>query len=158
MLSTAARRRHGPARGDAEDRKRVLTDGSEVKRILYSEHLEEEGARIFYQACLMKLEGIVAKLWDALYRSGRTESWLKIKCAKREAFPIVGLVPRVGGIAALPLARRGGDQLLYVGKADTGSLRRWHGSCATRLDRMKRARSRSPRRCARRTPHGCVLI
>jgi ATP-dependent DNA ligase len=40
-------------------------------------------------------------------------SWLKIKCAKPEAFPIVGFVPGVGGIEALRLGRREGDQLLY---------------------------------------------
>jgi ATP-dependent DNA ligase len=57
----------------------------------------------------MKLEGIVAKLRDVPYRWGRTESWLKIKCAKRETFPIVGFVPGVGGIAALRLGRREGD-------------------------------------------------
>jgi bifunctional non-homologous end joining protein LigD len=127
-----------------EDRKQVLAaliDASDVTRILYSEHLDADGSRIFGQACAMKLEGIVAKLRDAPYRSGRTESWLKIKCAKRETFPIVGFVPGVGGIAALRLGRREGDQLLYVGKAGTGFTAKVARELRHRLDRMKLARS-----------------
>jgi bifunctional non-homologous end joining protein LigD len=48
------------------------------------------GAAMFRHACALGLEGIVSKLRDALYRSGRSPDWLKLKnpaCAavKREA-------------------------------------------------------------------------
>jgi ATP-dependent DNA ligase len=56
--------------------------------ILYSEHFEEDGRAMFVRACAMKLERIVCKQRDAPYRSGRGESWLKVKCAKRAEFPI----------------------------------------------------------------------
>jgi bifunctional non-homologous end joining protein LigD len=127
-----------------EARKRVLAaliDGSDLKRIVYSEHLEEDGARMFGQACLMKLEGIIAKLRDGPYRSGRSENWLKIKCARRESFPIIGFVPGVGGFAALRLGRREGDQLLYVGKAGIGFTAKIARELRQRLDRMKLAQS-----------------
>jgi bifunctional non-homologous end joining protein LigD len=44
---------------------------------------------------------------------------LKIKCAVRDNFPIVGFVEDPAGIAALHLARREGKDLVYVGKGFT---------------------------------------
>ena len=41
----------------------------------------------------MKLEGIVSKRADAPYRSGRTKSWLKIKCGMGQEFIIIGWQP-----------------------------------------------------------------
>jgi len=44
------------------------------------EHIEDvDGAVVFRQACVMGLEGIVAKRRDSRYRSGRTREWVKIK-------------------------------------------------------------------------------
>ena len=44
------------------------------------EHIEEvDGAVVFRQACVMGLEGIVAKRRDSRYRSGRCREWVKIK-------------------------------------------------------------------------------
>jgi ATP-dependent DNA ligase len=37
------------------------------------------GAAMFRHACALGLEGIVSKLRDALYRSGRSPDWLKLK-------------------------------------------------------------------------------
>jgi ATP-dependent DNA ligase len=44
----------------------------------------------------MALEGIVSKQEDAPYRSGRTKSWIKVKSGKRDAFPIVAFVEKLG--------------------------------------------------------------
>src|SRR6478736_2181376 len=44
------------------------------------EHIEDvDGAVVFRQACVMGLEGIVAKHRDSRYRSGRCREWIKIK-------------------------------------------------------------------------------
>ena len=44
------------------------------------EHIEDvDGAVVFRQACVMGLEGIVAKRRNKFYRSGRTAEWVKIK-------------------------------------------------------------------------------
>jgi ATP-dependent DNA ligase len=59
----------------------------------------------------------VCKLRDASYRSGARASWLKIKCFKREVFPIIGFIPAAGAIAVLHLARREGKRLAYAGRA-----------------------------------------
>ena len=105
------------------DRKRVLAEliGTDRSPILISEHMEADGALMFQRACEMGLEGIVSKLRDAPYRSGRSESWIKVKCVLRETYPIVGFVPDgARSLAALYLARRTADGLVYVGKAGTG--------------------------------------
>jgi bifunctional non-homologous end joining protein LigD len=44
------------------------------------EHIEgADGAAVFRAACVMGLEGIVAKRRDSCYRSGRCRDWTKIK-------------------------------------------------------------------------------
>ncbi len=44
------------------------------------EHIEDvDGAVVFRQACVMGLEGIVAKRRDSRYRSGRCREWIKVK-------------------------------------------------------------------------------
>ena len=43
-------------------------------------HIEDvDGAVVFRQACVMGLEGIVAKQRESRYRSGRSREWIKIK-------------------------------------------------------------------------------
>ena len=94
------------------------------ERILFAEHLEGEGSAIFKRACAMGLEGIVSKQRNAPYRSGRVESWIKVKCGKRDLFPIIAFVEKLGAkprkIASLYIGRREGAQLLYAGKVRTG--------------------------------------
>ena len=44
------------------------------------EHIEDvDGAVVFRQACVMGLEGIVAKRRDSRYRSGRCREWIEVK-------------------------------------------------------------------------------
>jgi ATP-dependent DNA ligase len=55
-----------------------------------NEHIEANGPTVFAHACKMGLEGIVSKLRDSPYRSGRSKDWLKFKnpnapAVKREA-------------------------------------------------------------------------
>jgi bifunctional non-homologous end joining protein LigD len=92
--------------------------------LVYVDFLEADGSRVFEQACRMGLEGIVAKRLDAPYRSGRQDSWIKLKCVKSDTFPIGAFVEKLGAhprkIASLYVGRREGDRLLYAGKARSG--------------------------------------
>jgi bifunctional non-homologous end joining protein LigD len=92
--------------------------------IVYVDYLEADGSQVFDQACRMGLEGIVAKRADAPYRSGRQDSWIKLKCVKSDTFPIVAFVEKLGAhprkIASLYVGRWKGDRLLYAGKARSG--------------------------------------
>jgi hypothetical protein len=54
--------------------------GFKTSRVLYADHVEREGCRLFELICQRDLEGIVAKLKHGHYPSDREEStWIKIK-------------------------------------------------------------------------------
>ena len=109
------------------DRRRVLAEllgSGGVGNIVFSAHAEGDGNTIFERACAMGIEGLVCKLRDAPYRSGRNETWLKVKCVKRDTFTIVGFSPNRESVASLHLAKRKGKSLVYVGKAGTGFSRK----------------------------------
>ncbi|MBD9635497.1 ATP-dependent DNA ligase [Ensifer sp. ENS07] len=90
--------------------------------IRFSEEVDADGAEFFKIACEMGLEGIIAKRRDKPYRSGRRPEWLKIKCARRDWFVIVGYEPSTmpGAIGRLLLAAKKSDGLVYVGGCGTG--------------------------------------
>jgi len=107
-------------------------------RLRYSEHLEIDGEAMFEHACQMRLEGVVSKRKDGRYISGRSESWLKTKCVKRDNFPIIAFVEKLGAkprkIASLYVGRREGDKLLYAGKARSGYTEEIARDIRERLD------------------------
>jgi len=111
------------------------TEGNPIQ---LNPHIEADATAVFEQACAMHLEGIVSKDSQSIYRSGRQDSWIKIKCAKTETFPIIAFVEKLGAsprrIASLYLGRWEGDQLLYAGKAQTGFKRSMLYDLRERLD------------------------
>ena len=88
----------------------------------FSEHVVGAGERLFRQMCDEGLEGVVSKLADAPYRSGRSAGWTKTKCIQRQEFVVVGWQPSTKGrgFASLLLATRDGDAWTYRGKVGTG--------------------------------------
>ncbi|WP_434648082.1 DNA ligase D [Achromobacter piechaudii] len=90
----------------------------------FSEAFKETPSNLVASACKMGLEGIMAKRQSAPYVSRRTDNWLKIKCAKRQEFVIVGYTAPQGareGLGALLLAVHEDDgSLRYAGKVGTG--------------------------------------
>jgi bifunctional non-homologous end joining protein LigD len=90
-------------------------------RFLYSQHIVDDGAKVHARACAMGIEGIVSKLAESPYVSGRTDLWIKATCRKRDTFVVVGFVPApAGSLKAIYLGRREGKDLVYAGKAGTG--------------------------------------
>ena len=90
----------------------------------YSQHMDEGDSRtIFAHACQMGLEGLISKRADAPYRSGRTESWIKSKCALGQEFVIIGYVPSSTSrhaVGALVLGYYEDKDLVHAGRAGTG--------------------------------------
>jgi bifunctional non-homologous end joining protein LigD len=91
--------------------------------IRYSEHFAEQGPVMLHHACQMGLEGIVSKRKDARYVSGRSDSFLKIKCANEQEFVVGGyspstVVPRA--IGALVVGYYQDGALVYAGRIGTG--------------------------------------
>jgi bifunctional non-homologous end joining protein LigD len=48
-------------------------------RILFNEHITEDGPVVFAHACRLGAEGIVSKKVDSTYRSGRCPVWIKVR-------------------------------------------------------------------------------
>lgn len=120
--------------------KSLLQDGPSA--LVYVDFLEADGGRVFEHACRMGLEGIVAKRVDAPYRSGRQETWIKLKCVKSDTFPIVAFVEKLGArprkIASLYVGRWQGERLLYAGKARSGYTETTARELRERLDPLIR--------------------
>jgi bifunctional non-homologous end joining protein LigD len=107
-------------RAPLAERKSLLEKLIQKSDILYSRGFETEGQEFFETACGMGLEGIVSKVRDSRYSSGRTDSWLKLTCRQRETLPIVGYALKGDRFDGLYVGRRTGDELLYAGKIDHG--------------------------------------
>lgn len=100
---------------------RGLTGSGGIVR--YSDDFEDKGALVLEHACRLSLEGIVSKLSDAPYRSGRSKDWLKSKCSARQEFVIAGYVPSTAAanaIGSLVMGVYDGDELHHVGRVGTG--------------------------------------
>lgn len=101
----------------------LLQKSKQSRALLYSDHIVGRGAPMFAKACRQGLEGIVSKKADAPYATGRQQSWLKVKCAKRQEFIILGFSEARKGeraIGALYLGYNTKDGLRYAGKVGTG--------------------------------------
>lgn len=88
-----------------------------------SEHIEGAGEDFYSVACEEELEGIVSKLADAPYTSGRNDFWVKTKCSLRQEFVIGGWTDPKGGragIGALLLGTFERKKFRYVGRVGTG--------------------------------------
>jgi bifunctional non-homologous end joining protein LigD len=88
-----------------------------------SESLTEAGTTLLRHACKMGLEGIVSKVADAPYRSGRGRDWIKTKCSGRQEFVVAGVVPSTAdahAVGALVLGLYEHDKLHYAGRTGTG--------------------------------------
>lgn len=67
------------------------------ERVRFSEDFPADAASVVKTACAMHLEGVIAKRRDAPYLSGRSKSWLKLKCSLRQEFVVVGFTEGAGG-------------------------------------------------------------
>jgi bifunctional non-homologous end joining protein LigD len=55
-----------------------------------SESFEIDGREMYKHACKTGLEGVVSKVRDSRYVSGRVNDWVKKTCAERETLAIAG--------------------------------------------------------------------
>jgi ATP-dependent DNA ligase len=79
-----------------EERKGALAKllGGAQDGIAFSEHYSGEGAIFYKHACALGCEGIVSKGLGSLYRSGRTDHWVKVKSPEA---PLSRARPRKSG-------------------------------------------------------------
>jgi bifunctional non-homologous end joining protein LigD len=109
------------------------------KTLHYSGHVIGQGEEMFAKACEAGLEGIISKEANARYVTGRSKSWLKIKCSLRQEFIIVGYSdPRSGerALGALYLGYQNNGALQYAGKVGTGFTMKSAEELANRLTKI----------------------
>jgi bifunctional non-homologous end joining protein LigD len=96
---------------------------AEIGPLRFSPHFNEDGDLMLRHVCRLGLEGIVSKMKDAPYSSGRGKSWRKAKCASRQEFVIGGYIPSTTSrraIGSLALGVYEDGALKYVGRVGTG--------------------------------------
>ncbi|MCF6118362.1 DNA ligase D [Mesorhizobium muleiense] len=114
--------------------------GSDSGIISYSGHFEEDGALVLRHACRLSLEGIVSKLRDVPYRSGRSKNWVKSKCSARQEFVVAGFIPSTTSrkaIGSLVLGVHDHGKLHHVGRVGTGYTAAVAESLFKKLERMR---------------------
>jgi bifunctional non-homologous end joining protein LigD len=97
----------------------LIADADPVK---YSDHFEN-GAALFQAACAIGGEGVVSKLRNAPYPTGRSKAWVKVKCTFRQEFVIAGYVRSnisAWAIGSLVLGYYRDGKLIYAGRVGTG--------------------------------------
>ena len=124
------------------ERKRALASlfAVEHRNLRLSEHFEQGGKVILDHVCRLGLEGIVSKLRDAPYRSGRSRDWLKAKCSSRQEFIICGFVPSTTSrkaIGSLVLGYYSGGKLVHAGRVGTGFTRAVAEDLFARLETIR---------------------
>jgi bifunctional non-homologous end joining protein LigD len=102
------------------ERKALLKKLIAKTAIQFSESFEVDGPEMFKHACGIGLEGVVSKVRDSRYNSGRSNDWVKKACAQRETLPIAGFAIKENKFDGLYLGRRKGQHLIYAGKVDHG--------------------------------------
>ncbi len=118
----------------------LLKPAGQYGRIRYAGHFDESGPVIFKHACKMGLEGVVSKLRNAPYRSGRSENFIKSKCHDAQEFVVAGFTaasdePRAVG--ALIVAVHEDGVLRYAGRVGTGYTHKTAHDLWQRLQKLK---------------------
>ena len=115
-----------PLRERKEALARLLAKAPKRGPLRLSESLTEPGPALFKHACKIGLEGIVSKLADAAYHSGRGRDWIKTKCSDRQELVVVGFAPSsvdAHAVGALVLGYFERGKLRYAGRTGTGFTR-----------------------------------
>jgi bifunctional non-homologous end joining protein LigD len=102
------------------ERKALLQKIIAKTDIQFSETFEIDGREMYKHACKTGLEGVVSKVRDYRYVSGRVNDWVKKTCAQRETLAIAGFALDGKKWDGIYLGRRKGKELIYAGKVDHG--------------------------------------
>ena len=98
----------------------------------------------YARACAQGWEGLIAKVADGPYVSGRSRQWLKLKCVAEQEVVIGGWTDPRGsrtGLGALLVGVYDDGALRYVGKVGTGFDRRVLDDLVGRLRKLERETS-----------------
>jgi len=136
------------------ERKAQLKKLIEHTDVQFSDSFEIEGREMISHACKVGLEGVVSKVRDSRYVSGRGNDWVKKTCAQRETLPIAGFALDGDDWDGIYVGRYEGDELVYAGKVDHGFDR----SSAEELRRRLKPLIRSTQPYAKRIAHRGIWV
>lgn len=91
--------------------------------IQFSESFEVDGKKMYAPARKVRLEGLISKVRDSAYTSGRGNNWVKKTSVQRETLVIAGFALDGNKWDGIYVGRRKGEDLIYAGKVDHGSTR-----------------------------------
>jgi bifunctional non-homologous end joining protein LigD len=124
--------------------KRLLETSRGVGSIVrFSEDLHGRGPAILVRACQMHLEGIISKRVEAPHIAGRSETWIKAKCANLQEFVVVGYSPSTAArdaVGALGVGYYENSVLRYAGRIGTGFSQQTARDLWKRLEKLNVAR------------------
>jgi bifunctional non-homologous end joining protein LigD len=124
---------------------RKLLEGTPAAHLQFSADLGGDAPRVMQAACERRFEGVMAKRRDAPYRSARTDTWLKLKCHRRQEFVVGGFTDRSdagGEIGSLLLGVHDAKgRLLHAGSVGTGWDTRAARGLHAQLAKLERATS-----------------
>ena len=112
-------------RGEPLERRRAAAEGAidEIKGLMISRRLPDNGLEAYRIAKKKGYEGILAKDLSSPYLEARSSKWLKVKVHQEEEMVIGGFTRPEGSrqyFGALLLGAYEGAKLRYVGKVGTG--------------------------------------
>jgi bifunctional non-homologous end joining protein LigD len=102
----------------------------------FSDSFEVDGVEMYRHACKIGLEGVVSKVRDCHYSSGRGNDCVKKTCAQRETLTIAGFALDGKDWDGIYLGRRKGSALIYAGKVDHGFDKTSAAELRRRLTRL----------------------
>lgn len=107
----------------------------------FSDDFAEDPQHLLDNACRLSFEGVIGKRRDSSYMSGRSRSWVKLKCRQRQEFVIGGYTEPRGsrtGFGALLLGvHESGGRLRYAGRVGTGFDEKRLHSIHERLEALR---------------------
>jgi bifunctional non-homologous end joining protein LigD len=119
---------------------RVFAASSDASLTL-SVQFEASPDRVFSEVCRLGMEGVVSKMLDSRYVSGRSGTWVKSKCSLSDDVVVVGYLPSTANtraIGALAVARLSDDgTLAYAGRVGTGYSERTARDLWSRLQALR---------------------
>lgn len=111
-----------PLRARREVLKQLLAENTS-ERIRFSDELPAAPAEVLSAACQLGLEGVMLKKADSPYVGRRSDTWLKLKCQRRQEFVVIGFTDRTNSpneVGALILGYFEGGKLRPGGSVGTG--------------------------------------
>jgi bifunctional non-homologous end joining protein LigD len=110
----------------SERKKRLRKSFKDSESVRFSADLKGSAREVLEHACKLGLEGLIGKEAASVYVSGRSKSWIKLKCRQRQDFVI-------GGYSA-PRGSRKGFGALLVGLYDQQGKLHFTGKVGTGFD------------------------